>query len=63
MMQNDYIPFSSEIMDVIRHTAIEYTYRMSCKSVVRPGPFLRCLFQSMAKRLSLSAVSATATWI
>lgn len=39
MMQNDYIPFSSEIMDVIRHTAIEYTFRMSCKSVVRPGQF------------------------
>ncbi len=39
MMRNDYIPFSSEIMEVIRHTAIEYTFRMEFNGSVRPGQF------------------------
>ena len=28
MIKNEYIPFRSEIKEVIRHTAIEYTFRM-----------------------------------
>lgn len=39
MPQNEYIPFLSEIKDVIRHTPIEYTFRMSYDGEVRPGQF------------------------
>lgn len=39
MLQNEYIPFLSEIREVIRHTDIEYTFRMSCEGEVRPGQF------------------------
>lgn len=28
MIKNDYIPFSSKILEVIQHTNIEYTFRM-----------------------------------
>ena len=27
-MKNEYIPFLSEIVEVIKHTEIEYTFRM-----------------------------------
>lgn len=36
---NPYIPFSSEILDVIRHTQKEYTFRMAYEGEVRPGQF------------------------
>ena len=39
MVQNDYIPFASEILEVIRHTDIEYTFRMAFKGDVKPGQF------------------------
>ena len=39
MMRNDYLPFPSKILDVIRHTDIEYTFRMSYESDVKPGQF------------------------
>lgn len=39
MMQNEYIPFLSEIKDVIKHTEIEYTFRMSYAGDVKPGQF------------------------
>lgn len=39
MMKNDYIPFSSKILEVIRHTEIEYTFRMEFNGAVRPGQF------------------------
>ena len=29
MIKNEYIPFLSQIQKVIRHTAIEYTFRMT----------------------------------
>lgn len=38
-MKNEYIPFLSEIKEVIRHTKIEYTFRMSYKGEVKPGQF------------------------
>ena len=28
MTKNEYIPFISEILEVIKHTEIEYTFRM-----------------------------------
>ena len=39
MVQNDYIPFSSEILEVIKHTDIEYTFRMAFRGAVKPGQF------------------------
>lgn len=39
MSHNEYIPFLSEILDVIKHTEIEYTFRMAFKGDVKPGQF------------------------
>ena len=38
-MKNEYIPQLSEIKEVIKHTAIEYTFRMEYKGDVKPGQF------------------------
>ena len=39
MMRNDYIPFASRILEVRKHTEIEYTFRMSYEGEVKPGQF------------------------
>lgn len=39
MTKNEYIPFISEILEVIKHTEIEYTFRMEFKGDVKPGQF------------------------
>lgn len=39
MTKNEYLPFISEILDVIKHTEIEYTFRMAFKGDVKPGQF------------------------
>ena len=39
MQTNDYIPFPSEILEVIRYTATEYTFRMAYQGEVKPGQF------------------------
>ena len=44
MMKNDYIPFPSKILEVIRHNKIEYTFRMEFQGDVKPGQFLKCRF-------------------
>jgi anaerobic sulfite reductase subunit B len=36
---NPYVPFPSEILDVIRHTKKEYTFRMKYNGAVKPGQF------------------------
>ena len=36
---NPYVPFASEIPDVIKHTGKEYTFRMAFKGEVKPGQF------------------------
>lgn len=38
-MKNEYIPFLSEIKEVIQHTEIEYTFRMAFEGEVKPGQF------------------------
>lgn len=38
-MKNAYIPYPSKILDVIRHTGIEYTFRMEFSGDVKPGQF------------------------
>lgn len=39
MSKNEYIPFLSEIKEVIKHTEIEYTFRMEYSGDVKPGQF------------------------
>ncbi len=36
---NPYIPFSSTILEVVRHTQKEYTFRMAYEGPVKPGQF------------------------
>ncbi|NCA99112.1 MAG: anaerobic sulfite reductase subunit B [Clostridia bacterium] len=38
-MINEYVPFLSEIIDVMPHTDIEYTFRMAYDGPVKPGQF------------------------
>lgn len=38
-MTNEYMPFLSQIKEVIPHTDIEYTFRMSYVGEVKPGQF------------------------
>ena len=38
-MNNAYIPFSSTVKKIIRHTDIEYTFRMAFEGDVKPGQF------------------------
>lgn len=38
-MHNEYIPFVSKIVEIIKHTEIEYTFRMEYKGDVLPGQF------------------------
>ena len=39
MTKNEYLPFSSKILEVIKHTDIEYTFRMAFRGDVKPGQF------------------------
>jgi sulfite reductase, subunit B len=39
MLNNEYVPFLSEIKEVIKHTAMEYTFRMAYEGDIRPGQF------------------------
>lgn len=39
MSKNEYSPFLSEIKEVIKHTDIEYTFRMEFSGEVKPGQF------------------------
>ena len=39
MSSNPYVPFPSEIMEIIRHTEKEYTFRMRFAGEVKPGQF------------------------
>lgn len=39
MSHNEYIPFLSKILKVVKHTDIEYTFRMSYSGEVKPGQF------------------------
>lgn len=39
MTPNEYKPFLSEIKEVIKHTELEYTFRMAYEGPVKPGQF------------------------
>ena len=38
-MNNEYLPFPSQVKEIIRHTDMEYTFRMSFSGDVKPGQF------------------------
>ena len=38
-MKNEYIPQLSPIREVIKHTELEYTFRMGYTGEVKPGQF------------------------
>ena len=38
-MNNEYVPFLSKIMEVIKHTELEYTFRMEYQGEAKPGQF------------------------
>lgn len=38
-LQNEYAPFASRITDVVKHTDVEYTFRMEYEGDVKPGQF------------------------
>lgn len=50
MMKNDYIPFPSKILEVIRHTKIEYTFRMEFQGDVKPGQFFEVSIPKYGER-------------
>ncbi|AEF84586.1 sulfite reductase, subunit B [Treponema primitia ZAS-2] len=39
MEENNYLPFRSEVIDIIRHTKLEYTFKMAYNGAVLPGQF------------------------
>lgn len=39
MAENHYVPFRSDVKEIIKHTALEYTFRMDYRGDVRPGQF------------------------
>ena len=39
MTHNEYKPFLAEIKEVIKHTDIEYTFRLTYEGAVKPGQF------------------------
>lgn len=41
MAENHYLPFRSEVKDIIKHTELEYTFRMSYSGSVLPGQFFQ----------------------
>lgn len=55
-MTNEYIPFLSKIKEIVKHTETEYTFRMTYVGEVRPGQFLKFLFQNMVRHLFRSVV-------
>lgn len=57
MINNDYIPFPSEILEVIPHTAIEYTFRMAYTGSVKPGQFFEVSIPKMGEApISVSGI-------
>ena len=39
MSNNEYVPFLSEILDIKKHTEIEYTFKMAFNGESKPGQF------------------------
>ncbi|MGI6069740.1 MAG: anaerobic sulfite reductase subunit AsrB [Blautia sp.] len=57
-MNNPYVPFLSEIKEVIRHTEIEYTFRMAYEGDVKPGQFFEVSIPKYGEApISVSGIS------
>ena len=63
MNENVYVPFLSKIQKVIRHTSIEYTFRMEYHGNVKPGQFFEVLCRNMEKHPFQSAALERTMWI
>ncbi|MDF2589781.1 MAG: asrB [Anaerocolumna sp.] len=58
MNHNEYIPFLSEIKEVIKHTDIEYTFRMTYEGDVKPGQFFEVSIPKFGEApISVSGIS------
>ncbi|WP_029488118.1 anaerobic sulfite reductase subunit AsrB [Epulopiscium sp. 'N.t. morphotype B'] len=60
MAMNNYIPFESQILEVIKHTEIEYTFRMSYDGdEVTPGQFFEVSLPKFGEApISVSGIGA-----
>lgn len=59
MPNNEYLPFSSQILDVIPHTDIEYTFRMAYSGAVKPGQFFEVSLPKYGEApISVSGIGA-----
>ena len=59
MTKNEYIPFRSEILEVIEHTAVEYTFRMAFNGEVKPGQFFEVSLPQYGEApISVSGIGA-----
>ena len=60
MITNDYIPFPSKILEVIKHTEIEYTFRMEYSGNVKPGQFFEVSIPKYGEApISVSGITDT----
>ena len=58
MMKNEYIPQLSTIREVIKHTDLEYTFRMEFKGDVKPGQFFEISLPKYGEApISVSGIS------
>lgn len=58
-MKNEYIPFPSQVREIIRHTDIEYTFRMSFSGSVKPGQFFEVSIPKYGEApISVSGIGA-----
>jgi anaerobic sulfite reductase subunit B len=58
MKRNEYVPFLSEIVEVIKHTDIEYTFRMTYEGDVLPGQFFEVSIPKYGEApISVSGIS------
>ena len=55
---NPYVPWPSEIMEIIRHTEKEYTFRMRFTGEVKPGQFFEVSVMRKGKSSSSPAAQA-----
>jgi anaerobic sulfite reductase subunit B len=58
MTDNEYVPFLSKITEIIRHTDIEYTFRMTYDGDVKPGQFFEVSIPKYGEApISVSGIS------
>jgi len=48
-VHNEYMPYPSEIKEVIKHTDFEYTFRITYEGTVKPGQFFEVSIPNTAK--------------